>query len=90
MPATSDPVVVCSRLAFAWPGGDAVFTGLSVAIGTGRTGLIGRNGSGKSTLLRLIAGELTPSRGSVSVTGELGYRSRPGTCRSASTCSTPG
>ncbi|HTT50448.1 MAG TPA: ABC-F family ATP-binding cassette domain-containing protein [Streptosporangiaceae bacterium] len=73
MPATSDPVVVCSGLAFAWPDADAIFIGLSVAIGPGRTGLIGRNGSGKSTLLRLIAGDLTPSRGSVSVTGELGY-----------------
>src|SRR5579863_1329582 len=72
MPAPS-PVVTCSGLHFAWPDGTAVFTDLSLAIGPGRTGLIGVNGSGKSTLLRLIAGELTPAAGSVTVAGELGY-----------------
>jgi ATPase subunit of ABC transporter with duplicated ATPase domains len=67
------PAVVCSGLTFAWPDGTPVFTDFSLAIGPGRTGLIGLNGSGKSTLLRLIAGELKPSRGSVTVEGELGY-----------------
>jgi ATPase subunit of ABC transporter with duplicated ATPase domains len=72
MPA-STPAVVCSGLTFAWPDGTPVFTDFSLAIGPGRTGLIGLNGSGKSTLLRLIAGELRPARGSVTVAGELGY-----------------
>jgi ATPase subunit of ABC transporter with duplicated ATPase domains len=67
------PVVTCSGLSFAWPDGTAVFTDLSLVIGPGRTGLIGVNGSGKSTLLRLIAGDLAPASGSVSVAGELGY-----------------
>jgi ATPase subunit of ABC transporter with duplicated ATPase domains len=67
------PVIAVSRLGFAWPGGDVVFEDLSFTAGAGRTGLIGANGSGKSTLLRLIAGELTPARGSVLVTGSLGY-----------------
>ena len=70
---TPAPVVVCSGLTFAWPDATPVFSDLSIAIGPGRTGLIGLNGSGKSTLLRLIAGDLRPARGSVSVTGELGY-----------------
>ena len=70
---TPPPAVVCSGLTFAWPDGTPVFTGLSLVIGPGRSGLIGLNGSGKSTLLRLIAGELTPARGSVQVDGELGY-----------------
>jgi ATPase subunit of ABC transporter with duplicated ATPase domains len=67
------PVITCSGLDFTWPDGTPVLTALSLAIGPGRTGLIGLNGSGKSTLLRLIAGELKPARGSVAVSGELGY-----------------
>jgi ATPase subunit of ABC transporter with duplicated ATPase domains len=67
------PSIACSDLAFAWPDGKTIFSGLSFVAGPGRTGLLGLNGSGKSTLLRLIAGELTPGRGSVRVTGELGY-----------------
>ena len=72
MPSPS-PVVTCSGLSFAWPDGTDVFTGLSLVISPGRTGLVGVNGSGKSTLLRLIAGELKPTAGSVSVAGELGF-----------------
>ena len=71
--SSPSPVITCSGLDFAWPDGTPVLTGVSLAIGAGRTGLIGVNGSGKSTLLRLIAGELRPARGSVAVAGELGY-----------------
>jgi lipopolysaccharide transport system ATP-binding protein len=35
-------------------------------------GLIGENGAGKSTLLKLLTGVLTPSTGSVAVTGRIG------------------
>ena len=65
--------VVCAGLTFAWPDGAPVFAALDMTLSTGRTGLIGRNGSGKSTLLRLIAGDLQPNSGSVSVTGTLGH-----------------
>src|SRR5262245_57001291 len=65
--------ITCSDLTFAWPDGTEVLSGVSVAVGPGRTGLVGVNGSGKSTLLRLIAGELQPQGGAVSVTGEVGY-----------------
>ncbi|GGV52749.1 ABC transporter [Streptomyces griseoflavus] len=67
------PSLTCSSLAFTWPDGTAVFEGLDVAFGPGRTGLVGVNGSGKSTLLRLIAGELTPAGGTVRIAGEVGY-----------------
>ncbi|MFE7492162.1 ribosomal protection-like ABC-F family protein [Kitasatospora sp. NPDC057541] len=65
--------VVCSTLSFSWPDDTPVFQDLSFAVGTGRTGLVAPNGSGKSTLLRLIAGELRPTAGSITVDGALGY-----------------
>jgi branched-chain amino acid transport system ATP-binding protein/urea transport system ATP-binding protein len=40
-------------------------------------GLIGPNGSGKSTLLKCIAGDLTPSRGTVRFAGEDITRASP-------------
>ncbi|MFF7532848.1 ABC-F family ATP-binding cassette domain-containing protein [Streptomyces bobili] len=65
--------ITCTSLSFAWPDGTPVLDGLDVAFGPGRTGLVGVNGSGKSTLLKLIAGELTPSDGTVRTAGEIGY-----------------
>jgi ATPase subunit of ABC transporter with duplicated ATPase domains len=69
----SDASVVCTQLHFSWPDGTVVFDELSASLGAGRTGLVAPNGAGKSTLLRLIAGELTPSAGTVTVSGVLGY-----------------
>ncbi|MEU5641159.1 ribosomal protection-like ABC-F family protein [Streptomyces milbemycinicus] len=69
----SDAAIVCSNISFTWPDDTPVFQDLSLTVGTGRTGLVAPNGSGKSTLLKLIAGELRPGAGSVSVQGSLGY-----------------
>ncbi|MGV9454450.1 ribosomal protection-like ABC-F family protein [Streptomyces sp. NPDC003635] len=69
----SDAAVVCSNLSFAWPDDTPVFQDLSFSVPPGRTGLVAPNGSGKSTLLKLIAGELKPATGSVTVTGTLGH-----------------
>ncbi|MDX2547770.1 ABC-F family ATP-binding cassette domain-containing protein [Streptomyces sp. WI04-05B] len=65
--------VAVTSLSFAWPDGTAVFDGLDVAVGPGRTGLVGVNGSGKSTLLKLIAGQLRPADGTVRVAGDVGH-----------------
>ncbi|MFJ9351667.1 ABC-F family ATP-binding cassette domain-containing protein [Streptomyces sp. NPDC101237] len=65
--------VTCTSLSFSWPDGTSVLDGLDLAVGPGRTGLVGVNGSGKSTLLKLVAGELTPSGGTVKVAGEVGH-----------------
>ena len=68
-----DASILSSDLTFTWPDGTPVVTGLSFTVGGGRTGLVAPNGAGKSTLLRLIAGELRPTSGSISVDGVLGY-----------------
>src|SRR3954462_9447608 len=74
MPAhTLTPSIVLDHLSFTWPDGSPALTDLSGAFGIGRTGLVGRNGSGKSTLLRLIAGELTPSAGSIANPADVAY-----------------
>ena len=47
---------------------------LTWAISPGRRiGLIGANGAGKTTLLRVIANELSPDTGSVSISSSIGY-----------------
>jgi len=49
-----------------------VLSGVDLGIRAGeRVALVGPNGAGKSTLLRVITGLVTPSRGSVTVGGEL-------------------
>jgi ATP-binding cassette subfamily F protein 3 len=49
-------------------GADQVLRGLSAIIRSrDRIALVGRNGAGKTTLLRLVAGELTPDAGEVSI-----------------------
>ncbi|WP_020661623.1 ABC-F family ATP-binding cassette domain-containing protein [Amycolatopsis benzoatilytica] len=69
----SDLRIVLSGLSFSWPDDTPVFDQLSATFPAGRTGLVAPNGAGKSTLLKLIAGQLKPAAGSVTVDGVLGY-----------------
>ncbi|HEY3686908.1 MAG TPA: ABC-F family ATP-binding cassette domain-containing protein [Streptosporangiaceae bacterium] len=79
--------IVCDAVTFAWPDDTEVLTDLDAAFSPGRTGLIGVNGSGKSTLLKLIAGELAPRTGTVTVAGEVGYLPQNLPLRGAATVS---
>ncbi|MFI1828790.1 ABC-F family ATP-binding cassette domain-containing protein [Streptomyces sp. NPDC020412] len=71
--STSATHLSCTALSFSWADGTEVFDDFRIAIGPGRTGLIGLNGSGKSTLLKLLAGALTPAGGTVRAAGQVGY-----------------
>lgn len=59
------------HLRHVWPDGTVALDDLTGAFSPGVTGLVGRNGAGKSTLLRLIAGDLTPTPGTVTVDGRV-------------------
>ena len=66
--------VAVSNLAYAHPGGDLLFDGVSFRLSPGRhAGLIGANGVGKSTLLRILAGELQAADGEVAHGGRAAY-----------------
>jgi ATPase subunit of ABC transporter with duplicated ATPase domains len=66
--------IVVSRLAYAHPGGELLFSDVSFRIASGEhVGLVGANGVGKSTLLRVLTGELAADDGDVSVGGIVGY-----------------
>src|ERR1700722_2051303 len=55
------------------PDGRALLGDISFRVGEGTVAaLVGANGAGKTTLLRLMAGELKPHSGTVTVTGALG------------------
>ena len=70
-PRSLSASIVVSGLAWSAPGGAPLFSGLGLALGPERTGLVGRNGVGKTTLLRLITGELSPQAGTVAVQGRV-------------------
>lgn len=57
-------------------GGFDLFKGISFQLNNNEhVGLVGKNGAGKTTLLRLIAGELQPTKGNISLPTDvrLGY-----------------
>lgn len=65
--------ITLSGVTWSTPDGQPLLSDLDLSIGTGRTGLVGRNGVGKTTLLKLVAGDLSPHAGSVSVKGTVGF-----------------
>ncbi|WP_299867871.1 ABC-F family ATP-binding cassette domain-containing protein [uncultured Hoeflea sp.] len=65
--------IVLAGLSWHTPDGTCLFDNLNLTFGPRRTGLVGRNGTGKTTLLRLIAGEIAPASGAVTLPGSIGY-----------------
>ncbi|MFZ2528381.1 MAG: ATP-binding cassette domain-containing protein [Rhodococcus sp. (in: high G+C Gram-positive bacteria)] len=70
---TSPIGISLSDLHYAHPDGTLLFDGLDATVPIGRTGLVGRNGSGKTTLLHIVSGIVTPTRGSATARGRVGY-----------------
>lgn len=67
---SSAPEVVIDSLSFAYPGGAAVLSDVSVTLAPGSTtALVGTSGAGKSTLAALVAGLQYPTSGSILVGG---------------------
>ncbi|MER8042335.1 ATP-binding cassette domain-containing protein [Streptomyces sp. NPDC094032] len=65
--------VEAAHLEYYLPDGRVLLGDASFRVGEGAVvALVGANGAGKTTLLRMIAGELQPHGGSVTVSGGLG------------------
>jgi ATPase subunit of ABC transporter with duplicated ATPase domains len=68
------PHITVSNLAVAHPGGDLLFENVSFRVSPGKhVGLIGANGVGKTTLLRVLARDIAPEEGEISVGGRGAY-----------------
>jgi ABC-type sugar transport system ATPase subunit len=70
-PSGSPPALACEALDKRFGATHAV-RAVSLSLGAGRTlALMGENGAGKSTLMAMLAGELKPDTGSVTVAGSV-------------------
>jgi ATPase subunit of ABC transporter with duplicated ATPase domains len=62
-----------SHVGWRRPGGHELLRDVSFTVGDGeRAALVGANGAGKSTILALLAGDATPTAGTITVDGRLG------------------
>ncbi|GAA4152975.1 ABC-F family ATP-binding cassette domain-containing protein [Actinomadura keratinilytica] len=65
--------VEVGHVGYTLPDGRVLLDDVSFRVGDGVVAaLVGPNGAGKTTLLRLIAGDLTPQRGTISRSGGIG------------------
>lgn len=63
-----ETMVILQNISYQHPNKDRLLENISLSIQThSKTALIGNNGSGKSTLLKVIAGQLHPTSGQISV-----------------------
>lgn len=67
------PSITLSDISWSTPDGNPVLSGLNLTFNAERSGLVGRNGAGKTTLFKIISGALRPTKGTVTVSGKLGW-----------------
>ncbi|WP_278354054.1 ribosomal protection-like ABC-F family protein [Chryseobacterium gleum] len=67
-------MILLQNISFGFPGGNLLFnhTNLTIQSHT-KSALVGNNGMGKSTLLKIIADEIHPLSGNISLQGEVFY-----------------
>src|SRR6478735_7920371 len=64
--------ITLANLSWSTPEGRPLLSSVDLSFTAERTGLVGRNGVGKTTVLKLMAGDLAPQAGRVTVNGTLG------------------
>ena len=65
-------MITCKNISYSYDGIHTDLNDLSYSINQGEwLGIIGPNGSGKSTFLNLLCGLYNPSKGNVTIDGEL-------------------
>ncbi|OGT53350.1 MAG: ABC transporter ATP-binding protein [Gammaproteobacteria bacterium RIFCSPHIGHO2_12_FULL_42_13] len=65
-----DNLVEIGQLSFQHENGRAIFDSVDICIPRGKiTAIMGPSGTGKTTLLRLVGGQLSPTRGYITVAG---------------------
>jgi ATPase subunit of ABC transporter with duplicated ATPase domains len=67
-------MLILQNVSYTHPSKDLLFSDINLTVNNHeKTALIGNNGTGKSTLLKIMAGELQPSTGQISVEAEPYY-----------------
>ncbi|NLZ74055.1 MAG: ABC-F family ATP-binding cassette domain-containing protein [Bacteroidales bacterium] len=66
--------IVVHNLGYTHPDGEKLFNSVSFSIQEGeKVALIGANGCGKSTIFKILAGQIQPTEGEISITEKLCY-----------------
>ncbi|SMO83871.1 ATPase components of ABC transporters with duplicated ATPase domains [Chryseobacterium rhizoplanae] len=67
-------MILLQHISFGFPGGDLLFNNTNLTIPSHtKSALVGSNGMGKSTLLKMIAGEIQPLNGNITISDSVFY-----------------